>query len=240
MKTILKISLVTIFYLISAMAWSQAFLAAVEDEGLATFYNNPCTIVLSTGEKIQGRFHGGTYVKDGLSKITIKLDNEEKVKYKPEQIVSLRIKASEWMRLAMVSSSASSLSEMENAHFVETMNRDSVIFETALAAKKTDTYRLLQLVNPGFDSLIKVFAEPSAKTGGINVGGIQVTGGEDKAYLFVKGSEKAFVVKKGSYDKNFEELFADCAAMLSAFEGHKIIWDDVALHVYVYDQMCKP
>ena len=97
----------------------------------------------------------------------------------------------------------------------------------------------MQLLNPGFDSKIKVFAEPSKKTGGLNVGGLQLTGGEARAYLFVKGTEKSFEVKKGSYSKNFEELYSDCPQMLSTFQGEKIKWNDVALHVFAYDQACK-
>jgi hypothetical protein len=67
-----------------------------------------------------------------------------------------------------------------------------------------------------------------------------VTGGEDRAYLFVKGGDKAFRVKKGTYSDNFKELYSDCPQMLSAFEGNKIKWDDVALHVFYYDQHCNP
>jgi hypothetical protein len=48
----------------------------------------------------------------------------------------------------------------------------------------------------GFASKIKVFAEPSSKTGGLNVGGIQVTGGEDKAYLFVKEERRLLRLRK--------------------------------------------
>jgi hypothetical protein len=71
------------------------------------------------------------------------------------------------------------------------------------------------------------------------VGGVQLTGGEARAYLFVIGKEKAIEVKKGSYSKNFEELYSDCPQMLSAFQGEKIIWDDVALHVFTNDKACK-
>ena len=139
----------------------------------------------------------------------------------------------------MITEAGSSISEMANTNFNDIVNREWVIFETALTPKKNDTKRLLQLLNAGFDSKLKVFSEPSAKTGGLNIGGLQLTGGEDKAYLFVKGGEKAFKVKKGSYSKNFEELFADCPKMIEAYKNDKIKWDDVALHVFYYNQFCK-
>lgn len=239
MKKILIISFIVLVLLVTRKTFGQGFVAAVEDEGFSALYGNVCILRLESGEEIHGKFVGGTGSTNGLKKISIKLENGEKAKFVPEQVISLRIKTSALSKLAMVSESGSSIKEIVNTDFNEIVNREYIIFETALTAKKTDTYRLLQLLNPGFDNKIKVFAEPGKKTGGLNVGGLQLTGGEARAYLFVKGREKAVEVKKGSYSKNFEELYSDCPKMLSAFQVEKIKWDDVALHVFAYDQACK-
>jgi hypothetical protein len=239
MKETLIISLVTLGLLVTNTALGQGFVAEVGDEGFGALYGNACILKLESGEEIQGKFVGGIGSTNGLSKISIKLENGEKAKFVPEQVISLRIKASKLLKLNMVSESISSIKEMVNSDFNEIVNREYIIFETALMAKKTGTYRLLQLLNPGFDNKIKVFAEPSKKTGGLSMGGLQLTGGEARAYLFVKGIEKAVEVKKGSYPNNFEELYSDCPEMLSTFQGEKIKWDDVALHVFAYDQACK-
>jgi hypothetical protein len=239
MKKILIISMVTCALFVTGNAHGQGFLSAVEEDSWRFLQGRPCIVKLESGEEIQGKFAGGLYVNNGLTKFTVKLENGEKAKFIPEQVISLRIKTSDLVKLFMISEASSSVREITNRDFKEIVNRDYIIFETALTAKKTDTYRLLQLINPGFDSKIKVFAEPGKKTGGLNVGGLQLTGGEDRAYLFVKGGEKAVRVKKGSYRKDFEELYSDCPKMLSVFQGEKIKWDDVALHVFTYDQACK-
>jgi len=239
MKTKLIMSLVVFAFLVISKSYSQGFIAAIEDEGLSALYGNECILKLKTGDEIKGKFVGGTYVKDGLSKISIKLENGDKVKYVPEEVISLRIKASKLLKLVLISESTSSVKEASKANFDEMVNREYIIFETALATKKTDTYRLLQLVNPGFDAKIKVFAEPSSKTGGLSMGGIQLTGGEDRAVLFVKGDVKAITVKKGSYAENFDALYSDCPEMTSAYKGQKIKWEDAALHVFTYNQACK-
>jgi hypothetical protein len=239
MKKRLITGLAAYALLVTTNALSQGFVEAVEGDGISTFYKNECILKLESGEEIQGKFAGGMYVNNGFSKISVKLENGEKAKFAPEQVISMQIKTSGLMKLFMVSEASSSIKEMVHSDFNEIVNRNYLIFETALTPKKTDTRRLLQLLNPGFDSIIKVFAEPNKQTGGINVGGLQLTGGEDRAYLFVKGGEKAFEVKKGSYSKNFEELYSDCPKMLETFKDQKIKWDDVALHVYVYDQLCK-
>jgi hypothetical protein len=236
----LIINMITVSLLFINNAFSQGFVETIEGDALSALYGNDCIVNLTSGEEIKGTFSGGVYINNGLTKITVKQENGEKVKLIPEQIVSLKIKSSRLLKLFMITESGSSVKEMANTDFNDIVNRDWLMFETAMTPKKKDTYRILQLLNPGFDSKIKVFAEPGAKTGGINIGGLQVTGGEDRAYLFVKGGDKAFRVKKGTYSDNFKELYSDCPQMLSAFEGNKIKWDDVALHVFYYDQHCNP
>jgi hypothetical protein len=239
MKNLLIICLVTLGLSITMNSRGQGFVTEVGGDGFGALYGNECILTLESGEEIRGKFVGGTGSTNGLNKISIKLENGEKAKFVPEQVVSLHIKASKLVKLYMMSDAGSSIKKMVNSDFNDIVNREYIIFETALTAKKTDTYRLLQLINPGFDSKIKVFAEPSKKTGGLNVGGVNLTGGEARAYLFVKGKEKAVEVKKGSYPNNFQELYSDCPDMLSTFQGEKIKWDDVALHVFAYDQACK-
>ena len=239
MKLKFIISIVAFLALVSSNGYSQGFVEAVEGDALSGLYGNECFANLESGEEIHGKFAGGTFVNNGFSKITIKLENGEKAKLAPEQVVLFRIKASDLLKLFMITEAGSSISEMANTNFNDIANRQWVIFETALTPKKKDTKRLLQLLNAGFDSKLKVFSEPSAKTSGLNIGGLQLTGGEDKAYLFVKGGEKAFEVKKGSYSKNFVELFNDCPKMIEAYKNDKIKWDDVALHVFYYNQFCN-
>ena len=239
MKTKLIIYIVAFGLMASTNGYTQGFVEAVEGDALSGLFGNECFLNLESGEVIHGKFTSGTFVNNGFSKITVKLENGEKAKFESDQVVSLRIKSSGLLKLFMITEAGSSISEMANTNFNDIVNREWVIFETALTPKKNDTKRLLQLLNAGFDSKLKVFSEPSAKTGGLNIGGLQLTGGEDKAYLFVKGGEKAFKVKKGSYSNNFEELFTDCPKMIEAYKNDKIKWDDVALHVFYYNQFCK-
>jgi len=239
MRKLLGFGLVTFALLLTGKAFGQGFVETIEGEGLSALYGNECIVTLQSGEEIHGTFSGGVYVNNGLSKLKVKLENGEISKFVPEQVTSLSVKVSRLMKLYMISEAGSSIKELASADFDKIVDRDRVVFETATTPRQKETQRILQLLNPGFDSKIKVFAEPNAKTGGLAIGGIQVTGGEDRVYLFVKGGEKAFKVKKGSYSDNFQELYSDCPEMIAHFQGEKIRWDDVALHVFVYDQLCK-
>ena len=239
MKKVLGIGLVAVSLLVTGNVSGQSFVETIEDASLAALYGNECVAALQSGEEITGKFAGGVYVNNGLTKIKVKLGNGENAKLVPEQVVSLRVKASDLMKLSMISEAGSSIKELANADLKGIVEREWVLFETATTPRQKETKRILQLLNPGFDDKIKVFAEPNAKTGGLSLGGIQVTGGEDRVYLFVKGGEKAFRVKKGSYRENFLELYSDCPQMLEQFQGEKIRWDDVALHIYAYNELCK-
>jgi hypothetical protein len=106
-----------------------------------------------------------------------------------------------------------------------------------LELKKGEQPVMLQVVNPGFDSVIKVYDDPRAQeTGGVSVGGIQATGGVLKSYYIVQDG-KAVKIKKGDYKDEFGNLYPDCPAMAKEFE--KIDWDDFPKHVYFYTENCK-
>jgi hypothetical protein len=239
MNTIPGFGFAIVAMLFACNGYSQSFVETVEEGGLSAMYGNECVVTLQSGEEITGKFAGGVFMNNGLSKIRVRLENGENAKFVPEQVVALKVKVSGLMKLSMISDAGSSIKEFANTDLNSIVQREWVLFETAVTPGQKGTKRILQLLNPGFDSKIKVFAEPNAKTGGLSIGGLQVTGGEDRVYLFVKGGEQAFKVKKGSYRDNFTELYSDCPLMLEQFRGEKVRWDDVALHIYAYDQLCR-
>lgn len=223
-----------------SLTHGQGFIEPFDPENLTLLSRKPCVVHLESGDQIHGEFMGGALLNGYLGNFNVKTSNGETRKFKPEEVISLQIKASGLVRMTMLAESASSIKEMTRSDFNEVINRDYIIFETALKASKKDKSRLMQLLNPGFDQRIKVYADPEAnESSGVALGSIKLTGGEDKSYLFVKGKEKAVKVKKGSYRKNFEDLYSDCEKMLTSFGGEKIKWNDVAGHVFTYNQICQ-
>jgi hypothetical protein len=219
---------------------SQGFITPLEEEDYAVIYNQPCSVSLANGEELRGRFVGGSGSNGYLNTITVQLDNGEKRKLKPAQIKKLSIKTSGLAKLALITESTFSIKEATTTNFDEIVNREHFIFETALSHNKKNKVRLLQLLNPGFDSKIKVYANPNAnETMGLGLAGVKLTGGKDKSLLFVKGDSKAIIVRKGDYKDSFSELYATCPKMLQVFAGEKLKWQDAAGHVFTYDQICQ-
>ncbi|MBX2957031.1 MAG: hypothetical protein KF846_12790 [Cyclobacteriaceae bacterium] len=235
----MKNYLLTGMILLSFSAFSQGFIAALDPDDMSFISNKPCIVKLASGEEIHGKFLGGSMINGYLNNFNIKLENGEKAKFKPEDVARLSVETSRLAKLAMMAESTSSIKELTSTNFDEIVNRNHIVFETAMRHNKKEKLRLMQLLNPGFDSHIKVFADPNAKeTTGIGIAGVKLTGGIDKSYLFVQDDQKAVLVKKGNYKKDFSELYAKCPKMLQAFAGEKLKWDDVAGHVFVYAQIC--
>ena len=218
---------------------AQSFISALDADDYAQLFGNECILTLTSGEELTGFLGSMVGINGYISKITIRDENKVKTKLKPEDISVMKVRAGKMLKFSMAASSTGSISQIVKTDFKEIQEREFIIFETALRHNKKAKPRLMQLLNPGFDSVIKVYTDPNAKeTKGIGVGGIKLTGGEDKSYMFVVNEAQSVKVKKGSYRRNFEELYSDCPVMLETFSGDRVKWDDAAGHVFVYDQLC--
>lgn len=233
-------SILFFLFFSGTIAFPQGFIAEIEADDIGVILNNPATIVLQNGDTLKGKLNSASLINSYLKNVTLKMEDGSKRKLQADEMKTLWVKASGLAKLAMLNESGSSIFRLAKTNFDEIINREYIIFEQALRATKKDKPAMMQLLNPGFDHMIKVYADPNAsETGGIQVNDISVTGGKNKSYLFVKGNEKVVIVKKASYRRNFDELYADCQEMLTNFEGDKIKFNDMAGHVFVYDQLCN-
>lgn len=236
----MKSILVVLFSAFVGSAFSQGFVAAISADDIGVILNNPATIVLQNGDTLSGKLTSASLINSYLKNVTLKLEDGSKRKLDAVEMKNMKVKASSLAKMAMMNESANSIFRTIKTDFNSTVNREYIFFEQALRATKKDKPAMMQLLNPGFDHVIKVYADPNAnETGGLQIEGIAITGGADKSYLFVKNNEKVVIVKKGSYKRNFDELYVDCPDMITAFEGDKTKFKDIAGHVFVYDQLCN-
>lgn len=194
-------------------------------------------LTLKDGTEVAGYYQGGRRSKGLFKAITFEdTTTGEKTRYDAEDIASMRLVASGWGKFAATSEGAGSLTRMQNTDF-DALDRDYIYFEQARLPGKKERYVLLQLVNPGFDSKLKIFDDPrAAQTGGIAMGGVAMTGGNLKSYYVVRDGE-AYLIKKGKYKKEFLNIYGNCAHLKQTFD--KIKWLDFAEHVYAHEQHCE-
>ena len=227
-------------FVFSTAAFSQGFIAAISADDIGVILNNPATVVLQNGDTLSGKLTSASLINNYLKNVTLKSEDGTKHKLDAAEMKTLKVKTSALAKMAMMNESANSIFRTIKTDFNSIINREYILFERALRATKKDKPAMMQLLNPGYDHVIKVYADPNAnETGGLQMDDVTITGGADKSYLFVKNNEKVVIVKKGSYKRNFDELYADCPDMLTAFEGDKTKFKDIAGHVFIYDQLCN-
>lgn len=221
--------------LVKASLCAQGFIVPVEEVP----HGNEAYIVKTDGTRLEGKIKSYD-IGEGIKAVTISDLNENKQKIKAAEIRELGIKSTSLVKMELMAESTETLKKLTKANFDEIGKREYIIYQQALMPGKKDKYALLQLLNPGFDSVIKVFQDPFAvETQGISLGAASLTGEVDKSYLFVKNNERAFKVKKGSYKKDFDDIFGDCPKMMMVYGGEKLKFKQAAEHVWVYDHACS-
>lgn len=225
---------------LSAPVFSQGFIAAISADDIGVILNNPAIVILQHGDTLSGKLSSASLMNNYLKNITLKLSDGSKRKFDAAEMKTLSVKASGLVKMAMMNESANSIVRTVKTDFNSILNREYIVFEQALRATKKDKPAMMQLLNPGFDHRIKVYADPNAnETGTWQANEVTIAGGADRSYLFVKNDEQVVVVRKISYRKNFDELYGDCSEMAAAYEGDKTKFKDIAEHVFVYDQLCN-
>ncbi len=196
-------------------------------------------VITNEGDSLNGSVGMAMMTNGQLRSFTFKLDGGGKEKFKAADVKVLGVKPN---KLSNISSALSvpNLEQLLEQNFDEIVNREWVYFEQALLPKKKDKYALMQLLNPGYDSKIKIYQDPMAnETMGVGVAGVQLTGGIAKSYLVVFDGGKSEVYKKSRYKKDaLGKLYKDCQIFKDNYAGEKFQWNDFAEHVLVYDQLC--
>jgi len=143
----------------------------------------------------------------------------------------------------MAENASKSLMSALKTDYNEIDNREYAIYELALRPKsffsRKDKFDMMQIINPGFDSMVKVYNDPKAKE---SKGFIGITGGEKLSYLVVIGNE-SYKVEKKKYKlkKQFSDIFGNCDAMMKKYSdkrNNKIKWKDFAQHVLESHETC--
>lgn len=213
---------------LSASSIAQGFITPVPDFG--PLMNQQCYVIKNDGSRVEGQVKTGMLMNGYLKSFTLKMDNGEKVKFKAEEIKECGFKVGALAKIAMLDESTTSIRKMVKTDFAEMFNRDWAIFENA-NKHNNEKPVLIQLVNPGFDSKLKVYADPgmNAKESGA---------GFAKSYLVVKAATKeTILVKSKSYNKQFGDIFGDSEQLINALPEDKIKWKEFSEHVFVYDQL---
>lgn len=201
----------------------------------------PMYVTLADDSKLEGTLDELKRKKNQVESVSIKLSNGEVKKLKPEDIKNMYLKPSTDSKITNDFDAAMKVQTWDNKYINGDLVKEGYCyFEQAKVEFKNETPTLLlQLLNPGFSSKIKVFYDPYAQeTGGFAMGDLKLTGGEDKSYYVQVGNNVAAKTKKKDYDAAFRNFYADCPDLIKKIEKD-LKWSDFAKHIYAYSFECK-
>lgn len=216
--------------LTTGTAFSQEFLPAIErfsskkESFLVTAKGDTTRFFLDDLDRKKGLIvHVAGRTADG-----------KQFEHQAEDVAFMALAPSDYAKFAAFSEGTSSVLRAGKTDFKQ-INRDLIFFYQEYLDDKQRTV-LVQQINPGFDSRLRVYDDPfAAQTAGIGVGGMQMTGGQDKSY-YVNYKGKTFRMFKRDYDRLFNEFFGNCPGLKARYRN--AAWRDFAEHLFFYEQSC--
>jgi hypothetical protein len=199
-------------------------------------------VTLQTGEEITASVDNIKRKKGLIKSIDLKDAAGKKMSFSPDKVKHMYLPPSGLDKLSNAVGVANTLTKWDQDHsaHAEHIKKGYVYFEnTEVMVKKKKMTLMMQLINPGFANGIKVYYNPwSRDTGGLAVGGLQVTGGDDFSCYFKKGDQAAVLISKKSYSKELKNLYGDCSDLAKSFDN-KFKWSQAAKHVFFYSEKCR-
>lgn len=221
----------------STAVFSQDFIPAYDRfSGKETSY-----IMLENGSKVEGTLEDLDRKKGLIEEVVIKDASGKKITFKPDQIKAMYLMPSGFSKLSTNMDVGTKVKKWDAKYIdSEIIKKGYAYFEKAkVVIKKDQEMLLMQLLNPGFNSKIKVFHDPfAAETMRVGFGGMTLAGGDDKSYYVQVGDNVAKKLKKKDYDDEYKVLYASCAPLLKKI-SEKIRWAEFSQHIYEFSFDCQ-
>ncbi len=199
-----------------------------------TSISGPAEVITLDGKILKGKLRSASFGSKGI--MSFKLIDEKDIahKFKAAEVQQLKLKVDGLAKMEIIAEQSSNIEKLANSNFKEVVEREYILWQRVKQPGKEKCY-LLQLLNPGFDSKIKVYDLPNAKSGETSVGDIAVSGNNATAYYVVTNGETYKISKSKYVKEGYKLLFNTCADMKEAKPDFKLF----SAHVFYYDQACK-
>jgi hypothetical protein len=191
-------------------------------------------LILNSGEKIVFFLDDLDRKKGLIVNVAGKTLDGKKFEYNADEIKELYLVPSDFAKLGGTMKATRSVLKMARTDLSELSREHIQFFQQNVEGRKTTV--LLQLLNPDFQSRMRIFDDPWAtETMGVGFGGIQLTGGIAKSY-YANYDGKTIKIYKRNYEELFATLFANCNGVITKFD--KAAWRDLPLHLDTYENEC--
>ena len=196
-------------------------------------------ITMEDGSEIEGKVRRLKYKRGLIKEINIKNDAGKK-EVPIEDINFAYLPQSAWDKIAKATDFIYDATQWDEGMYDQDRIKEGYAFfeKSKVMVKKKERILLMQLLNPGTCSRIKVYHNPFAgETASVGVAGVKLAGGNDKSYYIRIDNGVAFRLRKKNYKKQFSEIFGDCPAIRKKFG--KARWSELEEVVFEYNKSCK-
>lgn len=202
-------------------------------------HKKTCYLTLVDGTEVTGTIKDLDREKGLIEEVKIKDGAGKKLKFDAEDIKFMYLPPSGYDKLSKATAFLKDAQKWNDEKLNQDFLNDGyVYFELAdVKIKKKNKKLLMQLLNPNFSKIVKVYHDPYAKeTIAPKVGGIKVAGGDAKSYYVSKEGAPGFRLKKKDYKEQFVPLWNSCKKIISDYKTVK--WGELVKHVIAYSE-CK-
>lgn len=226
------ILLLCLFLLGVKAAWAQQFLPPVKRFS----GTKPGYLITKTGERVDFTLDDLDRKKGLIIQVSGKTLDGKPFSYPASEVQELGLAPSQMAQYTSLLNSVSSIAKVQRTKVGEA-TRDLILFYNE-HLDNPDREVLVQLLNPDFDSQIRVYNDPFAwQTLGVGVAGVPITGGMDMSYYVKTKDGKVIQLKKHTYGEMFRSLFESCPAVMAKY-GNDVVWRDFCSHVFLFEESC--
>ena len=220
-----KIILVFLFQMISSVGFSQELMTVIQDADVTQLLDLPGVVTLTDSSRIAGTVTGVYLSKGQLTNITLKLTDGSKRKFAAAELISAKIRLKTPTVFSVVDNQGQPIKKVIYTQ---------VVFEQFVKDQQMGKTEFRQLLNPVYDSRIKIFADlsNSGRSPVINSGA-----SGNSMLIVIKGSVVLYV-KGTDYKSDFKRIFSDCEKVVEAVSEEKIEFSGIASHTLLYDHYC--
>jgi len=237
MKKVVVLPLVWLFLIALCPVLAQEFIPAYDRFS----GKEPAYIMLEDGSKLVGTLDNLSRRKGLIEEVVIKDMSGKKIKLNPEQIKSMYLMPSGFSKFSTNMDAGTKVKKWDAKYIdSEIIKKGYAYFEKAkVFIKDKEEMLLMQLLNPGFNTKIRVFHDPfAAETMRTGIGGMTMAGGDDKSYYVQVGDLPSKKLKKKEYDDEIKVMYASCPDLVKKI-GQKLRWTEFAQHVYEFTFECQ-
>lgn len=193
-------------------------------------------ITLMDGTEIKGTVKDIDRKKGLIKQIKIEDGNGDKIKLKPSEVAFMYLPPSGLDKLAKSMDFLTDAQKWSNEKLDQDLLSDGYVFfeSSNVKIKRKESVMLMQLLNPTFSGVVKIYHDPFAKqTMSVGVGNIKVAGGNEKSYFIKAGDDAAYKLEKKRYKKEFKPLWSKCDNLANQEE---VKWNKLTSHVITYSE----